>query len=236
MYSQFIENVQTMAKDKLITVRIKQELYDRFKVWTEGQNTNMSDTLRGYILSCIDDTARQNARQNNNSELVNLLADRIEELEATLKKFEGCLYDKLYNSLVNNLSSNGIDDKLDNSAIQSIDITKLSQMSEDVQPKEETTKDSTPPESPILSIESISPQIAPPPDNEDISIVECELTEEKTYEEAKIEVMRLNELGQSLNAIANSLDGEYLNKSGTGKKWTSTQVKRIVDDMDKKTI
>lgn len=87
-----------MAKDKLITVRIKQELYDSFKLWTENHNSNISDTLRTFILNCLNGTDRQNID----------IAD-VGNNEDTLKKLEASLYKKLYTQLYNDLSSHFID-------------------------------------------------------------------------------------------------------------------------------
>ncbi|WP_330205537.1 BrnA antitoxin family protein [Cyanobacterium sp. DS4] len=102
-----------MVKDKLITIRIDEDVYDRFKDWARGNNTNISSALRDYIFSCLDpNKSIQNTRQN-----IDL------DLSSHLEGLESNLYSKLYSRLVDELSSQKIVENIDNSsASQDIDI------------------------------------------------------------------------------------------------------------------
>lgn len=106
-----------MVKDKLITIRIDEDVYDRFKDWAKGNNTNISSALRDYIFSCLDpNKSIQHTRQN-----IDL------DLSSHLEGLESSLYSKLYSRLVDELSSQKIDENTDDSsAIQDIDIVDTS--------------------------------------------------------------------------------------------------------------
>lgn len=112
-----------MAKDKLITVRISNEIYDQFKAWTESNNSNISQCLREYILDCLNlNQSSQNIDSNIDNNLYRQLENEVKKLSSQVEQLEDSLYNRLYNSLVNGLSSQYIDSSIDNgSSSQNID-------------------------------------------------------------------------------------------------------------------
>lgn len=226
-----------MAKDKLITVRIKQDLYDSFKAWTESRNSNISDTLRSFILNCLNGTDRQNidiADSGNN--------------EDTLKKLEVSLYEKLYNQLYNDLSShftdnvysktdNGLSSQkivndIDNSlSSQNIDSSIDNDSLTDTQNKD-VTESIALLELPILPVNVDSEVIVPNEEksdnNSDIPLIDNKI---KTFEDAIKKILELKSEGKTNTAIAKELTGKYHTAKGM-TDWKDIQVKRILQKLE----
>ena len=92
-----------MAKDKLITVRVTEDIRNSFNVWCESQGLQSSTFLLKFIQSCIDGKIQPESFQDNDK--LTELEDKVNSLTEAVKKFED-MEARLYNKLLNELSHN----------------------------------------------------------------------------------------------------------------------------------
>lgn len=154
--------------------------------------TGIHELLKQLLNTPIDNLTEPLKKHNNSTVLSTLDSTVLYEMNERLTKLESIVY-------CQDNSSNGLD-KIVNDSIDTVmdlvDTGKVNDLKDIVSDSNDIVMDSD--ISAIQSIEEmtngqlelISPQIAPPPDNEDISIVECELPEEKpklsNYDKAQL--------------------------------------------------
>lgn len=226
-----------MSKQKMITVRINEDVYEQFKLWTEKNNSNVSNTLRDYILSCI---SPNQSIHLSSQKIDNSLEDKVNDLELSIKKLEGELYDKLYTNLYDNLYSQKIDNSIDNPEVK----------------PEVNTKVNTPEANTKVNIKVNTPEVKPNLShdedeqgnisNEDVRgkierlIIESGIKEGALENENKDKLSELctKLLGRkvsttNLSRLARSEKGfiapaefwEYFSAENLGNKWLWTRIK-----------
>lgn len=248
-----------MTKNKLITVRINEDVYNQFQIWTQSNNSNISKCLRDYIFNCLNLTqSSQNIDSDIDSDIdsnsYRQLENEVKKLSSQVAQLEDSLYSRLYSCLVSDLSSQKVDSSIDNMlSSQNIDddidnddtdnnggnvdvptndnIADISDNVPDTK-KDDITAGSALSESPILPLnEDLGDKVS----DDKNKVSESDIVEIGTLKDA-IDNVILPELakGTKPSDIAKLLQGKYLaSVNGTSVNWQTSVVDRAIDSRNK---
>lgn len=72
-----------MTRDKLITVRIEEDLRNAFNQWTKDHDTDASTVLYDFIKRCLDGTIDANLATGKT--VIGLDGDRLDKIESAIQ-------------------------------------------------------------------------------------------------------------------------------------------------------